>query len=68
MAEGGWEHASEWAAKAQGMAPAIVGGSQKHGGADLGPTSAKAAWRQLGVDGMGTPTHPRRQAFGDFRA
>ncbi len=26
-------------------------GSKKHGGADLGPTRAKAAWLQLGVDG-----------------
>ena len=53
MAERGWEKASDWAKKAQGIAPALVGGSKKHGGADLGPTSAKAAWRQLGVDAMG---------------
>ncbi|HEX3749602.1 MAG TPA: DNA cytosine methyltransferase, partial [Streptosporangiaceae bacterium] len=31
----------------------IVGGSKKHGGADLGPTRAKRAWAELGVDGLG---------------
>lgn len=35
------------------VAPTLVGGSKKHGGADLGPSRAKAAWRQLGVDPMG---------------
>jgi DNA (cytosine-5)-methyltransferase 1 len=30
-----------------------VGGSKKHGGADLGPTRAKQAWADLGVDGLG---------------
>ncbi|MFI0873974.1 DNA cytosine methyltransferase [Streptomyces parvus] len=36
-----------------GIAPTLVGGSKKHGGADLGPSRAKAAWDTLGVDGMG---------------
>lgn len=35
------------------VAPTLVGGSKKHGGADLGPTRAKRAWEALGVDGMG---------------
>jgi DNA (cytosine-5)-methyltransferase 1 len=48
-----WPGAEDWAAKAQGIAPTIVGGSKKHGGADLGPTRAKAAWKTLGVDAMG---------------
>ncbi|BAU83527.1 C-5 cytosine-specific DNA methylase [Streptomyces laurentii] len=44
----------EWKRKAsQGVAPTLVGGSKKHGGADLGPTRAKNAWSVLGVDGMG---------------
>ncbi|GHG58128.1 DNA cytosine methyltransferase [Streptomyces griseocarneus] len=34
-------------------APTLVGGSKKHGGADLGPSRAKAAWAALGVDGWG---------------
>ncbi|WP_374774180.1 DNA (cytosine-5-)-methyltransferase [Streptomyces sp. NBC_01310] len=35
------------------IAPTLVGGSKKHGGADLGPTRAKRAWGKLGVDGLG---------------
>ena len=35
------------------VAPTLVGGSKKHGGADLGPSRAKAAWRALGVNGLG---------------
>lgn len=53
MAGNGWEGAKEWAKKANGIAPTIVGGSKKHGGADLGPTRAKMAWEKLGVDGKG---------------
>ena len=34
-----------------GSAPTIVGGSKKHGGADLGPTRSRAAWAKLGVEG-----------------
>jgi len=39
--------------KGGGIAPTLVGGSKKHGGADLGPSRAKAAWKQLGVNGLG---------------
>ena len=53
MAANGWEGADEWAANADGIAPTLVGGSKKHGGADLGPTRAREAWAQLGVDGRG---------------
>lgn len=53
MAANGWEGADEWAANANGIAPTLVGGSKKHGGADLGPTRARKAWEQLGVDGGG---------------
>ena len=53
MAASGWPGAGAWAARAAGIAPTIVGGSRKHGGPDLGPTRARAAWRQLGVDGLG---------------
>ena len=51
MAAGGWRGASDWAAKADEIAPTIVGGSKKHGGPDLGPTRARAAWATLGVEG-----------------
>ncbi|MBW1604560.1 DNA (cytosine-5-)-methyltransferase [Streptomyces sp. JJ66] len=48
-----------WLRKATGgIAPTLVGGSKKHGGADLGPTRAKRAWRKLGVDAMGVANEP----------
>ncbi len=53
MAANGWPGAGGWAERARDIAPTIVGGSKKHGGADLGPTRAKQAWRQLGVDALG---------------
>lgn len=53
MASNGWEGARAWAFRANGIGPTIVGGSKKHGGADLGPTRAKRAWAQLGVNGLG---------------
>ncbi|MEW1796895.1 DNA cytosine methyltransferase [Streptomyces niveus] len=40
------------------VAPTIVGGSKKHGGADLGPTRAKNAWKNLGVCGLGVANDP----------
>jgi DNA (cytosine-5)-methyltransferase 1 len=49
----GWPGAMDWAARACGIAPTIVGGSKKHGGPDLGPTRAREAWKGLGVDGLG---------------
>lgn len=41
---------AEWVAKASRVAPTLVGGSKKHGGADLGPTRAKRQWAEMGVD------------------
>jgi DNA (cytosine-5)-methyltransferase 1 len=67
MATAGWPGAADWAAQADRIAPTIVGGSKKHGGPDLGPTRARAAWRELGVDGLGVadgppgPDHPAGQ-------
>ncbi|MEV8029770.1 DNA cytosine methyltransferase [Cellulosimicrobium funkei] len=65
MASGGWKGAAAWREKANAnIAPTIVGGSKKHGGADLGPTRAKRAWAALSVDAMGvadavpTAEHP----------
>jgi len=49
----GWKGAKEWAKLANDIAPTIVGGSKKHGGADLGPGRAKEKWSALGVDGHG---------------
>ncbi|WP_330271062.1 DNA cytosine methyltransferase [Lentzea sp. NBC_00516] len=53
MGARGWEGVDAWVEKANDIAPTVVGGSKKHGGADLGPTRAKRAWAQLGVDAMG---------------
>ena len=53
MAARGWPGAAAWAARAAAAGPTVVGGSKKHGGPDLGPTRAKRAWRELGVDALG---------------
>ncbi|MBS1675646.1 MAG: DNA (cytosine-5-)-methyltransferase [Actinobacteria bacterium] len=53
MASNGWKHANAWREMANDIGPTLVGGSKKHGGADLGPTRAKQAWAKLGVDGRG---------------
>jgi DNA (cytosine-5)-methyltransferase 1 len=63
MAEGGWPGAVAWAAGASAVAPTLVGGSKKHGGPDLGPTRARAAWAQLGVDGLGVANGPPAPGF-----
>jgi DNA (cytosine-5)-methyltransferase 1 len=64
MSANGWPGAPAWAQGAQGIGPTVVGGSRKHGGADLGPSRAKEGWLKLGVDGRGiaddapTQIHP----------
>ena len=51
MGARGWLGTKAWAARANEIAPTIVGGSKKHGGPDLGPTRARKAWASLGVEG-----------------
>jgi DNA (cytosine-5)-methyltransferase 1 len=63
MASNGWEGADDWAKTAVGQGPALVGGSKKHGGPDLGPTRAREAWAKLGVDGLGVANEPPRPGF-----
>jgi DNA (cytosine-5)-methyltransferase 1 len=63
MASNGWEGAAEWASRADGIAPTLVGGSKKHGGADLGPTRARSAWRKLGVNGSSVADMPPEKDF-----
>lgn len=53
MSSNGWVGAEAWAELASDIGPTLVGGSKKHGGADLGPTRARDSWRKLGVDGRG---------------
>lgn len=63
MAEGGWDGADAWAAKADRVAPTLVGGSKKHGGPDLGPTRARNAWAQLGVNATTLAEDPPAPGF-----
>jgi len=64
MAADGWEGADDWADRAIGVAPTLVGGSKKHGGADLGPTRARAEWsRRHNVDGRGLADAPPQPGF-----
>jgi DNA (cytosine-5)-methyltransferase 1 len=58
MAANGWKGAAAWAARANQIAPTLVGGSHKHGGPDLGPTRARRAWAALGVDALGVADEP----------
>ena len=51
MISRGWKGADDWRDQANEIAPTIVGGSKKHGGPDLGPSRARAAWATLGVEG-----------------
>ncbi|MFI7534368.1 DNA cytosine methyltransferase [Streptosporangium sp. NPDC049376] len=53
MASRGWPFSDAWASRATRVAPTIVGGSKKHGGADLGPTRTKRQWMELAVNGHG---------------
>ncbi len=53
MASNGWKGATAWRSLADGIGPTLVGGSKKHGGADLGPSRAKLGWAKLHVDGRG---------------
>lgn len=59
MAARGWPGAERWIKGADRIAPALVGGSDRRGGADLGPTGSKKAWAALGVNGNSLGDEPR---------
>lgn len=63
MRANGWKDAEAWKDGASGIAPTLVGGSKKHGGPDLGPTRARKAWAELGVDGSGVANEAPSQDF-----
>jgi DNA (cytosine-5)-methyltransferase 1 len=63
MSERGWEGANNWANAADDIAPTLVGGSKKHGGADLGPTRARLAWEKFGVNGKSLADAPPPKGF-----
>lgn len=52
MSSHGWPGAERWIKNADSIAPPLVGGSDRRGGADLGPTGSKRAWAALGVNGI----------------
>ncbi|MGY0486320.1 DNA cytosine methyltransferase [Streptomyces sp. WG-D5] len=54
MRSRGWPGADDWARRANGIAPTIVGGSENHGGGDLGPHRAKMEWGTMAVNGDST--------------
>ncbi|MFF0361426.1 DNA cytosine methyltransferase [Streptomyces fungicidicus] len=58
MASRGWSGAETWVSNADRIAPALVGGSDRRGGADLGPTGSKKAWAALGVNGNSLGDEP----------
>jgi site-specific DNA-cytosine methylase len=58
MASRGWPGAERWIKGADRIAPALVGGSDRRGGADLGPTGSKKAWASLGVNGNSVGDEP----------
>lgn len=59
----GWEDAENWRKIANTIAPTLVGGSKKHGGGDLGPTRARNAWKELGIDGRSLAENPPGEGF-----
>ncbi len=63
MSKLGWENVDEWKTKANQIAPTLVGGSKKHGGPDLGPSRARKAWLELGVDGGGIADNPPMNGY-----
>jgi DNA (cytosine-5)-methyltransferase 1 len=63
MGENGWKGVKAWRAGAQKIAPTVVGGSKKHGGPDLGPTRARKAWAELGVNGIGIADQAPEKGF-----
>jgi len=54
----GWIPPKDWKTKTSTIAPTIVGGSKKHGGPDLGPSRAKKAWAELGINGASLGNEP----------
>ncbi len=68
MGSDGWNGAKNWAKKADRIGPTLVGGSKKHGGPDVGPTRAKKAWAELGINGHTIAKEPPEKGFkGDPR-
>ena len=63
MVVNGWKGATQWRERANKIAPTLVGGSKKHGGPDLGPTRAREAWAEMGIDGRGVGNEAPAENF-----
>lgn len=63
MAANGWRGVELWRQHAKKIAPTLVGGSKKHGGPDLGPTRARKAWAEMGIDGRGIADNAPMEDF-----
>lgn len=63
MSANGWKQVENWKGVASKVAPTLVGGSKKHGGPDLGPTRARKAWAELGIDGKGIADEAPKMDF-----
>lgn len=56
MGANGWKHVDAWSEKANGLAPTLIGGSQKKKGIDLAQKKSRESWTVLGVDPGGLAT------------
>lgn len=63
MSSKSWPGAKRWATQANRIAPTIVGGSERHGGPDLGPTRARREWATMHVDALGIANEPPTRDF-----
>lgn len=63
MGKNGWKDVDKWITSANKIAPTLVGGSKKHGGPDLGPTRAKRAWEEMGVNGKSIAEEAPEESF-----
>lgn len=58
MGARGWRRLDQWVAKANGLAPTLIGGSTKKMGIDLAQPNSRQAWFNIAVD----PRKPAKEA------
>lgn len=50
MAANSWPHVDAWKERANGLAPTLIGGSQKKRGIDLAQKKSRESWNDLGIN------------------